>query len=47
MPETFMTNQLVMKSESIMKLEKLQQDKEMIIQLVADYIINTSKIVTN
>ena len=40
-------NQLTIKSKSMMKLEKLQQEKEMMTQLVAYYIINTSKIITN
>ena len=34
MTETFMINQLMIKSKSMMKLEKLQQEKEMVIQLV-------------
>ena len=33
MAETFMINQLMIKSKSMMKLEKLQQEKEMITQL--------------
>ena len=32
MAETFMINQLTIKSESMMKSEKLQQEKEMITQ---------------
>ena len=32
MAETFMINQLMIKSESMMKLERLQQGKEMITQ---------------
>ena len=32
MAETFMINQLMIKLESMMKLERLQQEKEMIIQ---------------
>ena len=35
MTETFMINQLIIKSKTMMKLERLQQDKEMITQLVA------------
>ena len=35
MAETFMINQLVTKSKSVTRLERLQQDKEMIIQLFA------------
>ena len=35
MAETFMINQLIIKSKTMMKLERLQQDKEMITQLVA------------
>ena len=34
MAETFIINQLMIKSKSMMKLEKLQQEKEMITQLV-------------
>ena len=34
MAETFMINQLMIKSKSMMKLERLQQEKEMITQLV-------------
>ena len=34
MAETFMTNQLMMKSKCMMKLERLQQEKKMITQLV-------------
>ena len=33
MAENFIMNQLMIKSKSIMKLEKLQQDKEMITQI--------------
>ena len=32
MVETFMINQLMVKSKSMMKLKKLQQEKEMITQ---------------
>ena len=32
MAETFMINQLIIKSKSMMKLERLQQEKEMITQ---------------
>ena len=32
MAETFMINQLMIKSKRMMRLEKLQQDKEMITQ---------------
>ena len=32
MAETFMNNQLMIKSKSMMKLEKLQHEKEMITQ---------------
>ena len=32
MAETFMINQLKIKSKNIMKSERMQQDKEMIIQ---------------
>ena len=32
MAEAFMINQLLIKSKSMMKLEKLQQEKEMITQ---------------
>ena len=35
MAGTFMIDQLVIKSKSILRLERLQQDKEMITQLVA------------
>ena len=35
MAETFMINQLMIKSRIMMKLERLQQEKEMITQLVA------------
>ena len=34
MAETFMINQLMIKSKSMMKLEKLQQEKEIITRLV-------------
>ena len=34
MAETFMISQLMIKSKSLMKLEKLQQEKEIITQLV-------------
>ena len=47
MAKTFMINQLMIKSENKMRLERLQQEKEMITQLVAYYIINTTKIRTN
>ena len=40
MAETFMINQLVIKSKSMMKLERLQQEKEMITQLV---VVDLSK----
>ena len=40
-------DQPMIKSKSMMKLEKLQQEKEMITQLVAYWITNTSKIITN
>ena len=39
MAETFMINQLMIKSKSMMKLEKVQQEKEMITQLVAYQLI--------
>ena len=35
MTETFMINQLMIKSKIMMKLEKLQQEKEMTTRLVA------------
>ena len=35
MAETFMINQLMIKSKSMIKLERLQLEKEMITQLVA------------
>ena len=35
MAKTFMINQLMIKSKSMMKLERLQQEKDMITQLVA------------
>ena len=35
MAETFIINQLVIKSKRMTKVERLQQEKEMIIQLVA------------
>ena len=35
MAETFMINQLMMQSKNMMKLERLQQGKEMITQQVA------------
>ena len=47
MAKTFMINQLMIKSENKMRLERLQQEKEMITQLFAYYIINTTKIRTN
>ena len=47
MAATFMINHLMIKSKIMMKLERLQQEKEMITQLVAYYIINTSKTITN
>ena len=34
-------------SKSMMKLERLQQEKETITQLVVYWIVNTSKIITN
>ena len=34
MAETFMVTQLMIKSKSMMKLEKLEQEKEIITQLV-------------
>ena len=42
-----MINQLMIKSKSMMKLEKLKQEKVMITQLVVYWIINTSKIITS
>ena len=36
----------MIKSKSMMKLEKLQQEKEMITQLVAYWIINTLNAIT-
>ena len=42
-----MINQLMIKSKSIMKLERLQQDKEMTTQQDVCYNINISKIVIN
>ena len=45
MAENFIMNQLMIKSKSIMKLKKLQQDKEMITQIHIFQIINTSKII--
>ena len=47
MAKTFMINQLMIKSENKMRLERLQQEKEMITQLLAYYIINTTKILTS
>ena len=47
MAETFMINQLMITAKSMMKLERLQQEQEMITQLVAYEIINTSMIITN
>ena len=43
MAETFVINQLMIKSKSMMKLEKMQQEKEMITQLVACKIVNILK----
>ena len=43
----FMINQLAIKSKNMMKLEKLQQIKEIITQQVVCWIINISKISTN
>ena len=40
-------DQLIIKSKSTTRLERLQQDKEMIIQQGACQIIKTSKIITN
>ena len=45
MPEIFMINQLMIKSKNMVKLEKIQQVKEMIIQQDICKIINTSKII--
>ena len=43
--ETVVINQLVMKSKSMMKLEKLQQENEMITQEDVCWIINISNII--
>ena len=37
----------MIKSKSMMKLEKLQQENEMITQLVVYWITNTLEIITN
>ena len=47
MAAIFMINQFLIRSKSMMKLEKLQQEKEMITQLDVCYITNISKIITN
>ena len=41
MAETFMINQLMMQSKNMMKLERLQQGKEMITQQVVCQIMFT------
>ena len=47
MAETFMINQLMIKSKGTMKLKRQGQDKVMIIQQVACWIINILKKITN
>ena len=43
----FNDSKLMMKSKSMMRLERLQQGKEMIIQQVVCYLINTLEIIIN
>ena len=45
--ESFMINPFKINVKNMMKLENLQQDKEMISQQYVCYIINISKILTN
>ena len=47
MAKAFRTSQLLVKLENMMKLEKLQQEKVMIILLVIYWTISTLKITTN
>ena len=47
MAETFMTNQLMIRSKSMMKLERLQQEKEMIIQLICCKLSQQKKLDTD
>ena len=47
MEEIFVINQLTTQLSNIMKLEKYQQDKLTIIQLVACWIINISKTISD
>ena len=47
MAELFMINLLATNSKNVMKLERLQHDKEMIIQQDVCWIINNLKTITN
>ena len=47
MAELFMINLLATNSKNMMKLERLQHDKDMIIQQDVCWIINNLKTITN